>query len=77
MKLSPVCTMRTGRALAIFDVALPAAGLPLLPWQYGLTAVIEEEGTHKSYWAACHPKSKPDFHDPACFTGELAAPKVP
>ncbi len=33
----------------------------------GVSAVIEEEGGRKSYWALSHPSDKPDFHDPACF----------
>ena len=44
----------------------PRPGSPL-----GLTAVIEEEGGHKSYWALAHPAKEhsapPDFHDPSCF----------
>lgn len=71
---APVCTPRRGQSVLIFDAAIPASALPPLPWQYGLTAVIEEEGGHKSYWAIAHPPEKPDFHDPACFAGRLAAP---
>ena len=33
-----------------------------------LSAVIEEQGGRKSYWAARHGGEKPDFHNPACFT---------
>ena len=36
-----------------------------------LTAVIEEEGGHKSYWALAHPDGPPDFHDPSCFLARL------
>ncbi|MGN6358018.1 MAG: DOMON-like domain-containing protein [Novosphingobium sp.] len=70
----PTCTARVGQSMAIFDAAVPAAGLPPLPWRYGLSAVIEEEGGTISYWAIAHPQGKPDFHSPACFAGELAAP---
>lgn len=70
----PTCSARIGQSLAIFDAAVPAAGLPPLPWRYGLSAVIEEEGGHLSYWAIAHPEGPPDFHSPACFAGELAAP---
>ncbi|KTR82447.1 hypothetical protein NS277_13970 [Novosphingobium barchaimii] len=74
----PTCTMRKGEALAIFDAAVPAAALPPAPWRYGMTAVIEEEGGVKSFWAldhgaGDHGEGKPDFHDAACFTGALAA----
>jgi hypothetical protein len=37
----------------------------------GLTAVIEEEGGRKSYWALAHTDGAPDFHDPSCFLGRL------
>lgn len=71
---APVCTLRQGRNSAIFDAAIPRPALPAWPWHYGLSAVIEEEGGHMSYWALAHPAEKPDFHAPACFTGTLAAP---
>ncbi|WP_347303806.1 DOMON-like domain-containing protein [Croceibacterium sp. TMG7-5b_MA50] len=70
----PVCTMRRGGNLAIFDVALPLATVPL--GSVGLTAVIEEAGGVKSYWALAHGGTAPDFHDPACFTASLAAPQA-
>jgi hypothetical protein len=73
----PTCTARVGQSMTIFDAAVPVAGLPPLPWQYGLSAVIEEEGGTLSYWAIAHPRGKPDFHHAACFAGELAAPSAP
>jgi len=69
----PVCTMRRGGALAIFDVALPWVAVPAGECAVGLTAVIEEGGGTKSYWALVHGAEAPDFHDPACFTASLAA----
>ena len=77
MPHEPTCTMRQGQSMAIFDAAVPAASLPPLPWDCAMTAVIEEEGGIKSYWALSHPEGKPDFHDPACFTAHLAAPNLP
>ena len=74
---APVCTPRRGGSVLIFDAAIPASALPPLPWNYGLTAVIEEAGGQKSYWAIAHPPEKPDFHHPACFAGRLAAPDGP
>lgn len=71
----PHCTWRGGSRFAIFDAAIPLAALPPLPWQCGLSAVIEEEGGIKSYWALAHPPGKPDFHHPACFAAMLAAPE--
>ena len=74
MPREPECTMRQGSSFAIFDAAIPSAGLPAAPCDVGLTCVLEEEGGTKSYWALCHPSPQPDFHDPACFTERLAAP---
>lgn len=73
----PDCTMRLGQSLAIFDAAVPMAGMPALPWHYGLTAVIEEEGGRISYWAPAHASGKPDFHATACFARILAAADRP
>jgi hypothetical protein len=70
----PVCTARVGGSVVLFDAAIPASALPPLPWAYGLTAVIEEEGGVKSYWAIGHRDDRPDFHHEACFAARLAAP---
>ena len=75
MPRDPVCTMRLCKDLAIFDAAVPLAGLPPLPWSCGLSAVIEEEGDRKSYWALAHAPGKPDFHAPTCFAATLPAPQ--
>jgi len=47
--------------------------LPFEPYRLGLSAVIEEEGGVRSYWALDHPPGAPDFHDPSCFALELPA----
>ncbi|MEN9682521.1 MAG: hypothetical protein RLZZ427_272 [Pseudomonadota bacterium] len=74
----PVCTMRRGQGgLAIFDAAIPLGALPALPAQLSLTAVIEEQGGVKSYWALAHAPGQPDFHHAACFAAMLAAPSAP
>lgn len=72
----PVISPRMGRDLFIFDAALPLSDLPALPASFGMTCVIEEDG-QKSYWAMKHGADQPDFHDPACFAGWLAAPDLP
>jgi hypothetical protein len=78
MPREPECAMRKGTDMAIFDAAIPVSGLPTRPWLCGLTAVIEEEGGAKSFWALAHgDPAAPDFHDPACFTHEVAAPTAP
>jgi hypothetical protein len=45
-------------------------------WQIGLSAVIEEKSTAKSYWALNHPVGKPDFHHKDCFALTLPAPNA-
>ncbi|MCB2074442.1 MAG: DOMON-like domain-containing protein [Novosphingobium sp.] len=77
MPREPECTARVGQRMAIFDAAVPAAGLPVGPAHVGLSAVIEEEGGVISYWSIAHPRGKPDFHDAACFAAELPAPGAP
>lgn len=78
MPRAPVCTMRTGSTFAIFDAAIPRTGLPAEPCAMGLSAVIEEQGGAKSYWALAHPETgAPDFHHAACFAGRLEAPRGP
>jgi hypothetical protein len=70
----PDSTIRLGSTFAIFDAAIPRDVLPALPAAANFTAAIEEQGGVKSFWALSHPDAKPDFHDPACFTAELAPP---
>jgi len=81
MPRDPVCTLRRGGSVVIFDAALPLGALPAERCALSLTAVIEEQGEGGarvlSYWALAHPNpDKPDFHDPACFTAALPAPGV-
>ena len=74
----PSCTIRQGSSFAIFDAAIPADAVPDGQCAMGLSAVIEEEGGVKSFWALAHPDpDKPDFHAPACFAAQLEAPRDP
>jgi hypothetical protein len=58
---------------AAFD--LGGAGLPpAAPWRVAVSAVVEAADGEKSYWALAHPPGKPDFHHPASFVLDLAAP---
>ena len=43
----------------------------------GISAVIEEAGGHKSYWALAHAPGQPDFHNAACFTLAIGAAEAP
>jgi len=76
MPRSPVITPRRGGDVLFCDVAIPTAALPPLPWRYGMTAVLEETGEVKSFWALAHAGDRPDFHDPACLAATLAAPNA-
>ena len=69
----PECTLRLGSSFAIFDSVIPVAGLPDVDCAMGLSAVIEEQGGVKSYWALVHPHDRPDFHAPASFAATLPA----
>jgi hypothetical protein len=40
---------------------------PLQDGRLALSAVIEEAGGAKSYWALAHPPGRPDFHSAAGF----------
>jgi hypothetical protein len=56
-----------------------AMSLDLDPGSYrlGLSAVIEDKGGTKAFWAAGHAGSAPDFHHPSCFWLELPPPPAP
>ena len=70
----PDCTIRGHGELLIFDSSIPLGGLPPLPWQLGISAVIEEEDGTRSFWALRHGPGQADFHAPACFAATLGAP---
>ena len=50
------------------------AGAPDAPWPLGLTAVIEAQDGHLSYWALHHPAAQPDFHHRGGWTARVPAP---
>jgi len=56
-----------------FDVTVDRESWPRGTARIGLSAVIEEVGGTKSYWALRHPPGAPDFHHPDCFALELPA----
>jgi hypothetical protein len=43
----------------------------------GLSAVIEENSGHRSYWALAHAPGKADFHYSDCFALEISATHQP
>ena len=64
-----------GKNWIAVEAAVTADLAPRSP--LNLTAVIEEEGGVKSYWAFAHPDGPPDFHDPACFVAHLPPVEAP
>ena len=62
----PVISSEMGQRFFMFTAMVPIAVLKdaILA---GLSAVIEEEGGHKSYWALAHAAGEPDFHQPESF----------
>ncbi|CAN5160214.1 hypothetical protein BH10PSE1_BH10PSE1_03250 [soil metagenome] len=64
--------------LAFDQLAIEARiELPFEGGNIGLSAVIEDIGGNKTYWALAHPSDKPDFHHPDSFTLVLPAPEHP
>jgi len=74
MPRDPGCTIRQAAGVAIFDAAIPVAAMPMVSSALAITAVIEEDGGRKSYWALEHAAGKADFHAAACFAATLPAP---
>ena len=72
--VAPHIEGRSTAARYELQASLELCGLPTdAVWRLGLSAVIEEKGGGKSYWALQHPPGKPDFHHSDCFAYELAA----
>ncbi len=69
----PVIRVEGSGTTFAMDVRLALAGLPTGNLRMGLSAIIEEAGGRKSYWALAHPDGEPDFHHEDCFARELAA----
>jgi hypothetical protein len=58
-----------GDAALVFEAALPLAGALPPPCRLGISAMLEERGGIKSYWALAHATGgAPDFHAAAGFT---------
>lgn len=60
---------RAGDDVLCLDATVPAAvvgtALPSGSHRLGLTAVVEDEAGHHTWWALAHPPGKPDFHHDA------------
>ena len=73
----PIAQVHRHAAVLTLDAQIRSVMLPPRPWDIGLSAVVEEEGGVKSYWALAHAPGKPDFHHPDCFAAQVAAPVAP
>jgi hypothetical protein len=47
------------------------------PYSLNVTAILENSGGERSFWAARHPAGGPDFHHPGCFIEQLPAAGQP
>jgi len=75
----PAIEVRADGDGMLVNVSVPVApGSPFLhPAAVGLSAVIEERGGAKSYWALVHAPGPPDFHNRDCFIATLPPPTRP
>jgi hypothetical protein len=87
--MSPDVNLAAPHIYLDFDVQAGIGRFALTAWldmsglvkerlkRIGISAVIEEKDSTKSYWALAHPPGPPDFHHPDCFTLQLKAPERP
>jgi hypothetical protein len=68
----PDIHVEQGEEILVLTAFMASADLQAIS-RIGVSAVIEEQGGCKSYWALAHPAGKPDFHDRSCFEPLLAA----
>lgn len=72
---APSIRVKPGSDEILLQALLDLSGVPTLSgngdWQLALSAVIEDAGGARSYWALAHPAGKPDFHHRDCFVLEL------
>ena len=73
---APLIEAQSSPQRYILQACLDLSRLSNLPrdtgWRLGLSALIEETGGRKSYWALVHPPGRADFHHPDSFAYELA-----
>jgi hypothetical protein len=55
---------------------LPDLG-PDASWRLGLSALIDDTGGARSYWALAHAPGKPDFHHAASFALDFSPAIAP
>jgi hypothetical protein len=57
----------------LLSVDLDLGFLPPGKARLGISAIIEEVGGRRSYWALAHAPGEPDFHNDSCFVLEVPA----
>lgn len=70
---APEIEVRSAADRLEVNVTLDVGSLPATAWRLGLSAIVEELGGGKSYWALAHAPGKPDFHHGDCFALQLPA----
>jgi hypothetical protein len=69
--VAPQIEVQSAPERCALQVSLDLSNLPRdTRWLLGLSAVIEETNSRKSYWALAHPPGKADFHHADCFAHE-------
>jgi hypothetical protein len=71
----PTITLRAGVDRLELKAVARLTGLTAKPgeakWRLALSAVIEQQGGQRAYWALRHPPGPPDFHHPDSFALSL------
>lgn len=63
--------VRLGADELRLEVWLPDWAPPQGAWQWGVSAVLEDDAGALGYWALHHAKAQPDFHDRAGWRARL------
>jgi hypothetical protein len=73
----PASAVRAANGVLNFEVAArlcsPHDRAAARDWRIGVSAIIEDAGGLKSYWALAHAPGPPDFHHPDCLALRLPA----
>lgn len=69
---APFISCRSEPYRRVVDVVVQRTPSDSYPLRVGISAVIEDVGGGRSYWALAHPAERPDFHHPDSFVLELA-----
>jgi hypothetical protein len=64
-----ISVTRAAGRLEVEVAASPSLGAG--PYSMNVTAILENLGGERSFWAARHPTGGPDFHHPSCFIHRL------